>query len=984
MSNRSKKPPLRSLKALKSSKPSSLLKSMSSTSIASNKTAGSKSKLSKLKKKSIPIKSAAAALLSPEKLQESPERTRPSLQKKQSKKISKQDRSKKSNKKTKNDNTASNDKESNSKAKNKKDKNRHKNTTTTTTNTQDLTKQDNKNTPLDNKNNQTKTSKTSNKNANKRKKLNKTTPTSTSTSTSTPTPTPTPTPLVQATVEFVERMCLTAEEKISGKYFERQTINARKRQRDDFKLRMQNIRNSLKRATRKKRKFLRAKIKEIKATQELVLHMNDQSNGDLIDSVYTSPRSPNNNSNRKNLNYMSPREGDMSMMMLSGGRKKRPASRQRDSKIESNFFQNTNKNDADNGGMSLVSINKKKERTKSHIRRSLGSLGRSKNSILEEKNSEIGEDFDELLGSPAKQRQLNMLKREKRKLIERQPYFVEYMAMTPEEKKTRLLWKKDHDKKQRQKEIAAEKLQNPVPIEPATIEPEPWLSHVGKRVWDYSGVPRLPNTTARLEDTDSDDDSEEDSDDEDSSLGSTEASTVDGYQKPERKNDPDLLRNIFPRPGAVDRRTWAKYGMRFHRLPKEQQSRAIKREKQLYLLDMADKTLAKIEASIQELENYRESSGIEQVKIAAAAMQNVLDHLIGLKLSATNMTDEQIADASGEYCGKLHVAKSQSRKSSKSTEEKETNVLATTATEISIETNVDVNELLDEFAMVVTEGLADDIHSINFELLHENLELIKFKMDGKGIQSAMGRRHIGLANLTATFALERQDLEQHIDKMQKEAKNLELEIKQEDMLDAVRMKEIKKKNNTPYLSGKKEHRPKPIPCWVCKEHLKFTGPQGHMFTFCTGCGSFNQNPKAKPIVTKKALKDPRIRRQRDELVKGVNDVIHAIGKATVSGKKVKRSIYADFDRLQRKAAIPINYNLGPGQYTKGLLKNERKIGKFNFAASIARPEVLERILKKQKRERDARDAGIRKKEEAKLKSIRPITSDSDQTTTSSI
>jgi len=145
-----------------------------------------------------------------------------------------------------------------------------------------------------------------------------------------------------------------------------------------------------------------------------------------------------------------------------------------------------------------------------------------------------------------------------------------------------------------------------------------------------------------------------------------------------------------------------------------------------------------------------------------------------------------------------------------------------------------------------------------------------------------------------------------------------------------------------------------------------------------------QRQKAKPIVTKKALKDPRIRRQRDELVKGVNDVIHAIGKATVSGKKVKRSIYADFDRLQRKAAIPINYNLGPGQYTKGLLKNERKIGKFNFAASIARPEVLERILKKQKRERDARDAGIRKKEEAKLKSIRPITSDSDQTTTSSI
>lgn len=181
-------------------------------------------------------------------------------------------------------------------------------------------------------------------------------------------------------------------------------------------------------------------------------------------------------------------------------------------------------------------------------------------------------------------------------------------------------------------------------------------------------------------------------------------------------------------------------------------------------------------------------------------------------------------------------------------------------------------------------------------------------------------------------------------------------------MDREREQELKKRHKTPYLSGKKEHKPKPIKCWVCKEDLIFSGPQGHMFTFCSGengCGSFNQNPKAKPIINQKSLKDPRVRHNRNELDKGVNKIIRQIGRATKLGRQIGRATWGNFDKVQRQAAIPItkgNTLIGPGSY---VIRGEKE--RTNFAhvpriqtATIARPEVLERILKKQERERRAK------------------------------
>jgi hypothetical protein len=67
-------------------------------------------------------------------------------------------------------------------------------------------------------------------------------------------------------------------------------------------------------------------------------------------------------------------------------------------------------------------------------------------------------------------------------------------------------------------------------------------------------------------------------------------------------------------------------------------------------------------------------------------------------------------------------------------------------------------------------------------------------------------------------------------------------------------------------------------------------------------------------------------------------------------------VWGNFDRLQRKAAIPIHNDLGPGQY-------EIRKNNSNFAALIARPEVLERILKKQERERNTKLAAIKNRKE---------------------
>ena len=298
-------------------------------------------------------------------------------------------------------------------------------------------------------------------------------------------------------------------------------------------------------------------------------------------------------------------------MIMGGFEKRRPKSRQRAISIESNFF---------SGGIGKSLLKNSKQGKKNRLRRrNIGMTMMSQSMKEEEEQSILEEEFDEHLGSPLRKQGQQKLKNAKR----RRPYFVEYMAMTKEEKQRRLLWKKDYDKQQRLQKLAEDRRNGIVVEEPASVEsePPPVISHVGKRVWDYSGVPRLPNTTARLDtssdDSDSDDSDSEDNDD-DSSVTSTE------YHRKERKNDPNLLRTIFPRPGAVDRRTWAKYGMRFHRLPKEQQSRAIKREKQLYYLDSSEKALANIENGIKELDNYRTLSGIEYVKIASETMQNIL------------------------------------------------------------------------------------------------------------------------------------------------------------------------------------------------------------------------------------------------------------------------------------------------------------------------------------------------------------------------
>ena len=124
-------------------------------------------------------------------------------------------------------------------------------------------------------------------------------------------------------------------------------------------------------------------------------------------------------------------------------------------------------------------------------------------------------------------------------------------------------------------------------------------------------MPVLPNTTARFDDLSSTE-SESSSNEEDPDSGEE-----DTRNNGKQKNDPELLRSIFPRPNSVTRRLWSKHGFRFHRLPKEQQQRAYKREHQIYLLEEANSALESIQEKIQELDNFRIECGIPDVQRAS-------------------------------------------------------------------------------------------------------------------------------------------------------------------------------------------------------------------------------------------------------------------------------------------------------------------------------------------------------------------------------
>ena len=732
--------------------------------------------------------------------------------------------------------------------------------------------------------------------------------------------------LVTATVQYVHRMCLSPDEKTSGKYFTRSEIEARAKLREDFRLRMQNVRDSIKKATKGRRKKLKRKLSQIRADQEMIMSMNRSSKGSVVESVY-GPEA-NTVSNLQVLKFLSPREGmnqDISTMLLAGGASHRPKSRSLNLAKESDYF---------------ASRPEKWSPRRQARKKMMGRHSAATSNSFTITNN----DFEAMYGTLAKSYDKSERKTQTR------PYFVEHMALTAEEKKGRLLFLKDYERKRRlQREAMKEEAERSAAIEagldPDAIEMEKKerdlqeaeaekeqarLAHVGKRPWDYSGVPVLPNTTARF----SDDSSEDLTDESNSDGDATEDDSDLRYTR--QRNDAELLRSIFPRPNAVTRRLWSKHGYRFHSLQKEQQMRAYKREKQIYLLEEASKALEEIQEKIQALENYRVECGISDIQRAAKAEQSIIDAMLGLKMSASSLTDESLVDSTEKFCTLLETARPEPGEAGSG--------------KILHEYAEKVDAFLSEFAMCITEGLAADPDDIDWNVMNEELQDLKKKMDGKGTKSLLGQRNMGLANLTRTFALERGVLEKVIASCQEEAALLQTEIEHEDQLDRERLADAKKRyHSTPYLSGQREKKPPNHKCWVCKAKIKFPKTkEGALFTFCGECNAFNQNPGAPALVTNKdARNDPKVRKKQKDLIDGVNNVIHTIGQATAQGQTIHRGTWGVFDKIQRQAALPTKeVGLGPGYYD--IRKNERKIGHVPRirAALIADPSVLERELAK--------------------------------------
>lgn len=779
--------------------------------------------------------------------------------------------------------------------------------------------------------------------------------------------------LVAVTTEYVHRMCLSPNDKTSGEYFTRPEIEARATLREDFRLRMQDVRNSIKRATKFRRKQLKRKLSQIEADQEMILSMNQSAGGSVLKKVYGIGAGGMRRANSvllPDLQFVSPREGantDISSVLLAGGAAHRPKSRTRKLSNESRFF---NKLDPtqQRGAEKWSPRTQERKRTMRRRPRARSPAARG---------LEITDDeFAAMYGTESEPRGVKARGggAEAEDDEQQRPYFVEHMALTAEEKQSRLVFLKDYErqrKRERKKKEAqfAREAAVAAGLDPDALEQEEEeravleaemaqeearLAHVGKRPWDYSGVPVLPNTTARFDDFSSSDegDSEEGSD--------SEGADDSGSDGDRNRNDPDLLRSIFPRPNDITRRCWSKHGYRFHGLPKEQQQRSYKREHQMYLLEEANDALQSIQAKINALEDFRIECGIPEVQRAAEAEQRVIDAMLGLKMSVSSLTDETLADSTEKFCAGLEAARPQPG--------------PVGTGKITDEYADDILTMLSEFAMSVTEGLANDPEDIDWEVMHEELTEHRAKMDGKGIKSALGRRTISLANLTRTFALERGVLEKLIAAYQDKAATLGVEIAHETWMDRTRLADAKKKYHaTPYLSGHREKKPPNHTCWVCKAKITFPKTEeGGLFTFCGGCSAFNQNPGASALIkSEDARRDPRARRKQSELIEGVNTVIRDIGAATARGRVIGRGTWGKFDALQRAAAVPTRGGFigGPGYYDTR--KNERKINHVQRVrgARIANKEVLERELLKQKRERNARkqaeEDAQRKREAAK-------------------
>ena len=108
---------------------------------------------------------------------------------------------------------------------------------------------------------------------------------------------------------------------------------------------------------------------------------------------------------------------------------------------------------------------------------------------------------------------------------------------------------------------------------------------------------------------------------------------------------------------------------------------------------------------------------------ASEAEQHVIDGLLGLKMSVNSLTDESLADSTDEFCAGLEAARPQPGPAGSGT--------------ISEEYAEDINKLLSEFAMNVTESLANDPADIDFEVVITELRELRAKMDGKGTKSVL-------------------------------------------------------------------------------------------------------------------------------------------------------------------------------------------------------------------------------------------------------
>jgi|EP00505_MAST-04D_sp_SCG-Rhode-Island_P002868 hypothetical protein len=488
------------------------------------------------------------------------------------------------------------------------------------------------------------------------------------------------------------------------------------------------------------------------------------------------------------------------------------------------------------------------------------------------------------------------------KIKKKMPYFVEYMALTREEKLNMiaLVTKKEYERNQRVKKLAKltlhrsqkldynSSLQKPTELQPQTNP------HIGKLVVDYSTIPRVPDHLK------------------------VETKPIELWLPPKPKWSRQLVQNNFPGPkDEVDALAWKMWGQKYFSGNRFEKRYMRLQAEATYVVQARIKNHQWVKQNLRNLDIYKEDIGYNESERAHSVITTVNKRLQTLSFGLKAMYEDDAEQNRVELMNLLESGKLGDE---------------------------ELNKIFDDAIEIISKEFKTLSGSKNIEKRYASMQ-----------ENLKKKERI----INEQFFDERKMLYDNAISYHERAKERRYKINEELKEDE---KSIHKRLDELFHSRgemgqvyddrrliprvKKRRPPPPQRCWVCNAPLTFN--KEAEFCFCPECTNFNQNKQSKPLIypSKDKSKNQAMKALREE----VNLVCKEIGRATLSRDIVPLGTFARISRRERQACIDKHaVSPGPGEYgadpNDSVLSDRAGKGR---SFSLAKPGTLFRHLEEAK------------------------------------